>query len=130
MPLDQIEQASNAADQTISTSKVEVDTVQEVVPEVKQLTSDPMTEAPAKPRRKAHRLFGRKRKEEQESMSEWLGVEEDFDAKRDGQAIGSWETSNVMKRTAIVLLVPAVAESGKAEQPLQLNSVLLMAGRI
>lgn len=91
MPLDQIEQASNAADQTISTSKVEVDTVQEVVPEVKQLTSDPMTEAPAKPRRKAHRLFGRKRKEEQESMSEWLGVEEDFDAKRDGQAIGSWE---------------------------------------
>lgn len=91
MPLEQIEQVSNAADTTISTSSLVSDAAPEAMPEVRQLTSDPMAEKPAKPRRKAHRLFGRKRKEEQESMSEWLGVEDDFDAKRDGQAIGSWE---------------------------------------
>ncbi|WP_251158740.1 M28 family peptidase [Caniella muris] len=33
---------------------------------------------------------GRK-KEEQDSMSEWLGVDEDFDAKADGERIGSWD---------------------------------------
>lgn len=33
---------------------------------------------------------GRK-KEEQDSMSEWLGVDDDFDAKADGERIGSWD---------------------------------------
>lgn len=33
---------------------------------------------------------GRKKKE-QDSMSEWLGVDEDFDAKADGERIGSWD---------------------------------------
>ena len=36
------------------------------------------------------RLFGRKKKRD-DSMSEWLGVEDDYDAKRDGADIGSWD---------------------------------------
>ena len=36
------------------------------------------------------RLFNRKKKQ-QDSMSEWLGVDGDFDAKRDGSDIGSWD---------------------------------------
>lgn len=35
-------------------------------------------------------LFGRKKKQ-QESMSDWLGVDEDFDAKKSGSDIGSWD---------------------------------------
>ena len=40
--------------------------------------------------KKKHHVFGRNKKE-QESMSEWLGVDEDFDAKKDGRAIGTWD---------------------------------------
>ena len=36
------------------------------------------------------RLFGRKKKEEQ-SMSDWLGVDNDFSAKESGRNIGSWD---------------------------------------
>ena len=50
--------------------------------------------APAPAREEKHgvfsRLFGRKKKRD-DSMSEWLGVEDDFDAKRDGADIGSWD---------------------------------------
>ena len=48
--------------------------------------------APAaeKPRRGLGKLFGRKKKQ-QESMSDWLGVDDDFDAKRNGGEIGSWD---------------------------------------
>lgn len=35
-------------------------------------------------------LFGKKRKQE-ESMSEWLGVDDDYDAKKSGESIGSWD---------------------------------------
>ena len=42
------------------------------------------------PKRGFARLFGRKKKQ-QESMSEWLGVDEGFDAKRTGGEIGSWD---------------------------------------
>ena len=45
-------------------------------------------EKPAKKKRRG--LFGRKKKEES-SMSDWLGVDEDFDAKRSGRDIGSWD---------------------------------------
>lgn len=37
------------------------------------------------------RFFGRKGKKKQESMSEWLGVDDDFDAKRNGGEIGGWD---------------------------------------
>ena len=36
-------------------------------------------------------LFGRKKKNEQGSMSDWLGVEDDYDAKKSGCGIGSWD---------------------------------------
>lgn len=35
-------------------------------------------------------LFGKRRKQE-ESMSEWLGVDDDYDAKKSGESIGSWD---------------------------------------
>ena len=37
-------------------------------------------------------LFGRKKKNEQDSMSDWLGVEDDYDAKKSGRGIGSWDS--------------------------------------
>ena len=36
-------------------------------------------------------LFGRRKKNEQDSMSDWLGVEDDYDAKKSGRGIGSWD---------------------------------------
>lgn len=36
-------------------------------------------------------LFGRKKKNELGSMSDWLGVEDDYDAKKSGRGIGSWD---------------------------------------
>lgn len=51
--------------------------------------------APAAPAAKPQKrglggLFGRKKKNEQDSMSDWLGVEDDYDAKKSGRGIGSW----------------------------------------
>lgn len=48
------------------------------------------TPVSATPVKKRRGLFGRKKKEET-SMSDWLGVDEDFDAKRSGRDIGSWD---------------------------------------
>ena len=52
--------------------------------------------APADPAAKPQKrglggLFGRKKKNEQDSMSDWLGVEDDYDAKKSGRGIGSWD---------------------------------------
>ena len=52
--------------------------------------------APAAPAAKPQKrglggLFGRKKKNEQDSMSDWLGVEDDHDAKKSGRGIGSWD---------------------------------------
>lgn len=50
--------------------------------------------APAAPKSRKHGLgglFGRKKKNEQDSMSDWLGVEDDYDAKKSGRGIGSWD---------------------------------------
>lgn len=44
----------------------------------------------AKPKRKGFSLFGRK-KQEEESLSDFLGVEDDYDAQSAGREIGSWE---------------------------------------
>lgn len=43
-----------------------------------------------KPRRGLGRLFGRKKKRD-DSMSDWLGVDDGFDAKSSGYDIGSWD---------------------------------------
>lgn len=52
--------------------------------------------APAAPAAKPQKrglggLFGRKKKNEQDSMCDWLGVEDDYDAKKSGRGIGSWD---------------------------------------
>ena len=52
--------------------------------------------APAAPAAKPQKrglggLFGPKKKNEQDSMSDWLGVEDDYDAKKSGRGIGSWD---------------------------------------
>lgn len=52
--------------------------------------------APAAPAAKPQKrglggLFARKKKNEQDSMSDWLGVEDDYDAKKSGRGIGSWD---------------------------------------
>lgn len=49
--------------------------------------------APEKPRRGLGRLFGRKKKND-DSMSEWLGVDDSYDAKINGHDIGSWDNSD------------------------------------
>ena len=48
--------------------------------------------APSKKKRTLG-LFGRKKKEaaDKDSMSSWLGVDDSFDAKKDGRQIGSWD---------------------------------------
>ena len=50
---------------------------------------EPAPAGQAEPKR--FRLFGRRAVEPEESMSEWLGVDDDFDAKTDGREIGSWD---------------------------------------
>lgn len=47
-----------------------------------------------KKRRGLGGLFGRKKKRDEESMSEWLGVDDDYDAKSSGRNIGSWDKFN------------------------------------
>ena len=53
----------------------------------------PSAEVPSKKKKKRGLagLFGRKKKQETSSMSDWLGVDEDFDAKNSGRGIGSWD---------------------------------------
>ena len=46
---------------------------------------------PSRKKRGLGGLFGRKKKNEQDSMSDWLGVEDDYDAKKSGRGIGSWD---------------------------------------
>lgn len=60
------------------------------VPQQQFETIHAATPTPAAPAKKRHGLFRRKKKEET-SMSDWLGVDEDFDAKRSGRDIGSWD---------------------------------------
>lgn len=48
------------------------------------------TPEPEKRRGGLSRLFGRKKKKD-DSMGEWLGVDDSFDAKRAGSDIGSWD---------------------------------------
>lgn len=43
-----------------------------------------------KPRRGLSRFFGRKKKND-DSMSDWLGVDDSFDARSSGSGIGSWD---------------------------------------
>lgn len=53
--------------------------------------SAPVSAAPKPRKRGLGGLFGRKKKNDQDSMSDWLGVEDDYDAKKSGRGIGSWD---------------------------------------
>lgn len=53
--------------------------------------SAPASAAPEPRKRGLGGLFGRKKKNDQDSMSDWLGVEDDYDAKKSGRGIGSWD---------------------------------------
>lgn len=55
-----------------------------------EVLSAPVMKQEEKHRGGISRLFGRKKKEEQ-SMSDWLGVDNDFSAKESGRNIGSWD---------------------------------------
>ena len=53
--------------------------------------SAPASVTPKPRKRGLGGLFGRKKKNDQDSMSDWLGVEDDYDAKKSGRGIGSWD---------------------------------------
>lgn len=53
--------------------------------------SAPASAVPKPRKRGLGGLFGRKKKNDQDSMSDWLGVEDDYDAKKSGRGIGSWD---------------------------------------
>lgn len=63
-----------------------------VAPDVQPLEtiSAPVT-TPNPQKRGIGGLFGRKKKSDQDSMSDWLGVDDDYDAKKSGRGIGSWD---------------------------------------
>ena len=63
-----------------------------VAPDVQPLEtiSAPVT-TPKPQKRGIGGLFGRKKKSDQDSMSDWLGVDDDYDAKKSGRGIGSWD---------------------------------------
>lgn len=71
-------------------------------PDIKVLSADsiqqvaPQEEAPSAggKRHRLSGLFGHKQRQRQESMSEWLGVDEDYNAKDGGEDIGSWDNFN------------------------------------
>ena len=58
---------------------------------VQHLTVDPLqTATPSQPAKKRG-LFGRRKKKDQESMSDWLGVNDTYDARSVGDEIGDWD---------------------------------------
>ncbi|WP_028263615.1 M28 family peptidase [Atopobium fossor] len=61
-----------------------------VIPAVSKLSADVMHPASKISTRKKLRLFGKKRQND-DSLSDFLGVNEDFNAKTDGNKIGSWD---------------------------------------
>ena len=54
---------------------------------------DEVEEAPVQeaPKRKQFSLFGRKKQRETDSLADYLGLDEDYDAKTAGRQIGSWD---------------------------------------
>lgn len=55
------------------------------------------------------RRFRRKPRKEEESMSEWLDLDDDFEAKQSGRNIGSWD--NFDKTASIKRIDPATAQT-------------------
>ncbi len=86
----------NVENATSMTSEVANDAVPAGDSRFSVISSDgsEMQQPVAEPQQKKKKgfggLFGRKKKDQQ-SMSDWLGVDEDFDAKNSGRDIGSWD---------------------------------------
>ena len=63
-----------------------------VAPDVQPLETISAPATTPKPQKRGiGGLFGRKKKSDQDSMSDWLGVDDDYDAKKSGRGIGSWD---------------------------------------
>ena len=63
-----------------------------VAPDVRPLETISAPATTPKPQKRGiGGLFGRKKKSDQDSMSDWLGVDDDYDAKKSGRGIGSWD---------------------------------------
>ena len=77
---DEPEDIFDGLDVPVSSYDVELDEVDEA----------PVQKAP-KAKRKGFSLFSRKNQPEEESLSDYLGVDDDYDAKTAGREIGSWE---------------------------------------
>lgn len=58
---------------------------------VQHLTVDPLQSATSSQPAKKRGLFGRRKKKDQESMSDWLGVNDTYDARSVGDEIGDWD---------------------------------------
>lgn len=89
-------EASRDADSSAREARSAFTVISSTEPAVENATEGPFEtiHAPApvqeKPRRGLSRFFGRKKKNG-DSMSDWLGVDDSFDAKSSGSDIGSWD---------------------------------------
>ena len=89
-------EASRDVDSSAREARSAFTVISSTEPAVESATEGPFEtiHAPApvqeKPRRGLSRLFGRKKKND-DSMSDWLGVDDSFDAKSSGSDIGSWD---------------------------------------
>ena len=89
-------EASRDVDSSAREARSAFTVISSTEPAVENATEGPFEtiHAPApvqeKPRRGLSRFFGRKKKNG-DSMSDWLGVDDSFDAKSSGSDIGSWD---------------------------------------
>ena len=89
-------EASRDADSSAREARSAFTVISSTEPAVENATEGPFEtiHAPApvqeKPRRGLSRFFGRKKKND-DSMSDWLGVDDSFDARSSGSDIGSWD---------------------------------------
>lgn len=89
-------EASRDVDSSAREARSAFTVISSTEPAVENATEGPFEtiHAPApvqeKPRRGLSRFFGRKKKND-DSMSDWLGVDDSFDAKSSGSDIGSWD---------------------------------------
>ncbi len=91
-PSDPLGETGSVRTSSASTSGFVVFNSDDVIPRDPQEPIETIsTPAPAPAKKKRFGFFGRKKKTETESMSDWLGVDDDFDAKRSGRDIGSWD---------------------------------------
>ena len=85
-----VDERTAAVQQSRNTSTTPTTYDRSKVPSVQKLDADPLQAPASMPAQKKLRLFGKK-KQQQDSFANFLGVDNDFDAKVDGGKIGSWD---------------------------------------